>query len=180
MAGLFLQNASARNDTRPWTDHHRGCILLPQMDIDRPSRRCYAEALRHFAAGRLTNREYEAASEKLLNSRDAAPRQIWLSVWFCYDDFRTHRLSGKWGLTEEGRRTIARAIVFLHSDLPYEWPPTPLLRMLLGLLTFGIGPRLFPQKPSAGDDTVWPFFRPADFTDAKSRPWLLAGANQPA
>ncbi len=142
------------------------------MNINRRSRLLYAELLRHFAAGRLTNHEYEDAADKLLVSRDASLWAIYLIVWLHYDDWQTHRLTGKWKLSPDMLRNFARIIVFLHSGLPYKWPRTPLWRMLLGIVT-----RLFPSRPCGGDESVWPFFRREDFEAAIARPRLLGGAD---
>lgn len=152
-------------------------VFHPQtsVNVDRQSRVQYAEVLRHFAAGRLTNREYESATDGLLESRDSSLWAIWKAVWVCYDDIFTHRLTGKRALTKDQKHVIARAIVFLHSDLTYEWPRVPLRRMLLGLLTLGVWPRLFPAPLSGGDDAVWPFFRRSDLEVEAAQPYLLIG-----
>lgn len=131
--------------------------------------------MRHFAAGRLTNRQYESAANRLVASRDRAIASIWSVVWRFYDDLRVHRLAGKWRLPPESRRAVARAIVFLHTELPYEWPWLPRWRLLINLLTLGVTAWLFPLTPSAGDRSVWPFFRRSDYEAALARPRLLAG-----
>lgn len=144
--------------------------------VDSQSRRRYAEVLRHFAAGHLTNREYEDASNPLRSSGDRGIAEVYFAVWFTYDDLKTHRLAGAHRLTDESRRKIARSIVFLHSDLPMEWPRVRLLLGLLNLLSFGLFRRWFPLAPSGGDTTAWPFFREGDLRAAAARPRLLGGA----
>ena len=91
--------------------------------IDRASRDKYAQQLRHFAAGVLTVAEYEDRADDLAwDSDDAALFPIWETAWVCYDDFRTECLRGGWALNKEARRDFARAILFLQSDTPFEWP----------------------------------------------------------
>ena len=149
----------------------RGTDPTRLMDIDTNSRLQYAELLRHFAAGHLTNDEYVDAANPLIASRDPSLWAIWWSVWFHYDDVRTHRLVGKWKLLQKTRRNFTRAIVFLHSGLPYEWPVTPLWRKLMGLLTLGIATRLSAASRCAGDKSVWPFFKRSDMDAVVACPW---------
>lgn len=81
-------------------------------------RRRVAEALRHFAAGRTTNREFERALETTPSSGfyDPVLDSVEHFAWLMYDDFETHRLDGKRKLSREARRAIARWIFFLRSD----------------------------------------------------------------
>ncbi|MHC9538366.1 MAG: hypothetical protein AB9903_02510 [Vulcanimicrobiota bacterium] len=90
--------------------------------VDRTSRDKLAENLRHFAAGIITNREYE---DRILESRctgDAAAEEILHQVWYYYDDLSEHRLTGSHSLTREGREIFARLTLFLKSDIEYEGP----------------------------------------------------------
>lgn len=90
----------------------------------------YAGQLRHFVAGRVTNVDYVGGLAKIL--RRAGPgdgradgavlRTVLGRAWFLYDDVRTRRLSGRWAVPPEGRREVARWVVFLRSDLAHEWP----------------------------------------------------------
>src|SRR5688500_7396013 len=123
------------------------------MDIDRQSRDRYAELLRHFAAGRLTNVEYDDASDAYIAAGDVALSEIWWQMWQTYDDIREHRLTGKDELPREGRTDVARMVLFLHSDLPYEWPvPSRLLGLLLNVFTLGLWGRVFPPSTGGGDE----------------------------
>jgi hypothetical protein len=148
------------------------------MNVDRQSRHRYAELLRHFAAGQLTNDQYEDATEHLMRSEDLALRELWWTMWSTYDDLREHRLTGEYKLPPEGRATVARMVLFLHSDLPYEWPvPWRFLGMLLNVCTLGLWG--FLSRRQGNDDivwSVWPFFRANDLAKAAARPRLLGGA----
>ena len=91
--------------------------------IDRASRDALAELARHFLAGRITNRELE---NSLPSSRDRAIRQIWWNaLWGLYDDFHEHRLVGRYYIPRDSRADLARCILFLKTDLEYEWTPYP-------------------------------------------------------
>jgi hypothetical protein len=103
---------------------------------------------------------------------------VHFAVWFTYDDYITHRLTGHRKLSDAGMRRIAQAIVFLHSDFPMEWPRPNLLLGVLNLLSFGLFRRLFPQPPSGGDNEAWPFFQKSDLAAAAARPRLLGGKSE--
>lgn len=94
--------------------------------IDRDSRNCYAEQLRHFAAGVSTVEDYEKRTDNLRSEggtgTDAAVYSIRSIVWLFYDDFRTERLRGDWELSKESKRRFAESILFLYSDCEYQWP----------------------------------------------------------
>ena len=156
--------------------------------VDRDGRDRYAELLRHFAAGILTNDEYETAFfalDERRGVRDRAIDAVFGAMWLTYDDFRTHRLRGKWALDRPARRNVARAVAFLYSDEPYRWPRPSVAGCLLNLLTLGAYgrwrtppaycPSAFGPVPLGGDARHWPFWSRADLRRAAGRPHLLAG-----
>ncbi|HEX8912074.1 MAG TPA: hypothetical protein VF796_06915 [Humisphaera sp.] len=156
--------------------------------VDRVARDKFAELLRHFAAGNLTNDEYEDAAHLILKDADRADRSLWAiysRVWYFYDDTRVHRLRDKHALTDEGRGAVARWVLFLHSDLEYEWPIRSFISLsgcLLRLCTLGLaGLILNPinerRLQRMGSWDLWPFLREADFRSASERPRLLGGAH---
>ncbi len=102
--------------------------------IDRETRDKYAELLRHFAAGQLTNDDYDDQTDKVA-FKDDSVNEIYDQMWFTYCDLRTHKLTGKDKLTAEGRKVVARFIMFLYSDFSYEWPRSNLGGRLLNLLS---------------------------------------------
>lgn len=145
--------------------------------VDSSTRRVAAELLRQFAAGRLTNHEFE---DRWPRSDDPAVRVVRDAAWFLYSDLSEYRLAGPYRLPREVRRQAVRWVVFLHSDLPYEWPVTSptqaLARHIVSLLTMGVAARLWAQRlGAAGDVAVWPFMRADDFRAALRRPRLLRG-----
>ena len=146
--------------------------------IDRDSRQVLAGLLHQFVAGRLTNDEF---ADRLPSSKDHAVSEIKRESWYLYDDLHEHRLVGRWRINRSGRDEISRWILFLKSDLPYEWPTLhPLMhlfRLAAGLLTLG-GFTWFLRRwyEKHGEIEVWPFIRRSDFRDALERPVYLNGA----
>ncbi len=144
--------------------------------VDREARDGYAELLRHFAAGRVLNWDYEDASDEFTDSDDPAVFGVFWGVWPAYCDIRKHHMAGKNRLDKTGRRTVARYVLFLHSDREYEWPVRGRWRPLLNLLTVGVWGLLNPLPKGNGDEAVWPFYRRSDLEEEAARPRLLAGS----
>jgi hypothetical protein len=148
--------------------------------VDRDARDRFAELLRHLVAGQITNDDF--ATRLPLSSGDPAVNQIfWNGAWLLYDDLREYRLVGSYRLPREPRREVARWILFLKSDLTYEWPrllgyfrfPWYFLNVLsLGLLGFFVRRRLL----HGGNLDVWPFYRESDYEVALARPPYFARA----
>jgi hypothetical protein len=149
------------------------------MQIDTTARKKLAESLRHLVSGVITNYEFE---DGLPSSHDEAVVAIYEQAWLLYSDFPEHHLNEERRVPDEARPIIARWILFLHSELPYEWPvwrltPGTLIRDSLGWLTSGRSVREDRAKfEASGDYDVWPFFRREDFDHAQTEPVLLRGA----
>jgi hypothetical protein len=92
--------------------------------VDQAARRKYAELVRQFISGRMTNVEYEARYGELRHSsQDKAFHEINSELlWSLSDDVLTHRLTGVYHLDSADRRTAARAVLFLQSGQEYQWP----------------------------------------------------------
>lgn len=88
--------------------------------IDRQARRRASELLRHLGAGLIANDQFEDRFPTA--SEDVAIDEIRSQAWFLYSDLREYRLAGKHRLAADARREVARWILFLQSDLEYEWP----------------------------------------------------------
>ncbi len=86
----------------------------------------YAELLRHFMSGRMTNDEYEDAYEKLGHDDENEFWCIFVAAWHLYDDLHEHRMTRKDGhkLSPEMRRRVARWILFLRSNAAISVPET--------------------------------------------------------
>lgn len=145
--------------------------------IDLNARNKAAELLRHFAAGRVSNFDFE---DQFPNSDDPAIIAIESSIWCFYDDFEEGRMSGKYSLSTEQKKIISRWVVFLYTDEPYNWPfiAYPGVRPL----NHGTLSKLFGKEKkekvfmSNGDYDVWPFFKHENYLAAKEKPRLLSGS----
>ena len=148
--------------------------------IDRDARNRLAESIRHLAAGTITNVEFE--ERVLSSSSDPAVRAVFVGgPWFLYHDLMRYRLRGKHPLSPAVRREAARWVLFLKSDLPYEWPVErrgivgSLVWVILNLFTVGFFARSSQRRfAQSGDIAVWPFVRPSDYEVALARPPYLA------
>jgi hypothetical protein len=144
--------------------------------IDRPGRAGLAEHLRRLASGRLTNAEFDGI--RLDHSEDEALVAIGDAGWSLYDDFFVYRLRGHRALNSHALDAVARCILFLDSDLPYEWPVRrPTVKSLLWtLLTVGTWLRRDRRRwEASGPYHVWPFFRESDYQRALASPRRLKG-----
>jgi hypothetical protein len=154
--------------------------------IDRQARNRLAEGIRHLSAGLITNADFE--DRVLSRSSDAAVQAVFLGgPWFLYHDIASYRLRGPHRLSPAVRREAARWILFLKSDLPYEWPVESrdiagvTLRLVLNLLTFGALARHVQRRfAKHGEVEVWPFIRRSDYEAAlKNPPYLGKPSNPP-
>jgi hypothetical protein len=141
--------------------------------VDRVSRDQLAKAIRRLAAGLITNDAFEDSTRSCRRSLDTAVRSLRRMAWTLYSDHRAYRLEGRDRLRKTDRREIARWIVFLKSNVEYEWPDltgwTWLLLAFPNLLTFGAIGRLVRRwHDQRGDVDAWPFIRGQDLKRAAS------------
>ena len=143
--------------------------------IDRKARDILAENFRHLIAGLITNDQFE---DRLVRSKDAGVNEVFYSgAWPLYDDLHEHRLTGKWSIPTEGKPIAARYILFLKTDLEYEWPRRTGIKetpwILLSILTLGLSAVIRDRIKQKGDKSVWPFYRQSDYQAALSKePYL--------
>jgi hypothetical protein len=148
--------------------------------VDRAGRDALAELIHHFVAGRITNDQLQ---DNVPESSDCSIWEIfWNALWGLYDDFHEHRMTGRYYIPNDSRSDLARCILFLKSDLEYEWTPYPpepkALSMLVSLVTFGLANRIMARHwRRQGDHTLWPFKRAEDYRVALEHPPYLAGAS---
>ncbi len=151
------------------------------MTIDRNARDLLAEQLRHFVAKRTTNFEFNDAAFDV-QTNDAGVRAVREAAWLLYDDLHQHKLTEEWSIEGKERREVARWILFLKSDLEYEWPVMrwwrKLLRSMTTLLTLGVGTCLWDKHYwRQGERGVWPFLRSVDLEAVEQKPPYLAGGS---
>ncbi len=138
----------------------------------------YAQLVRHFYSGRLTNHEYELACDSILQDADQAINQIYCQLWTTYCDFREHRMGLKHGMTRDGRRLLARWIMFLKSERPYEYPIHGCFSPIVKWITLGLIRQ--PDPLTFGDAEYWPYFDgPISKQISRSRGiWLVDASRQ--
>ncbi|MGH7490040.1 MAG: hypothetical protein ACREMY_31205, partial [bacterium] len=89
--------------------------------VDRAGRDRLAACIHQLAAGVLTNYDFEDEAE--FDSTDRAIAAVFRGgPWLLYDDFPKYRLRGKCRLDPRVRKEAARWVLFLKTNLPYEWP----------------------------------------------------------
>ena len=143
--------------------------------INIEGRKKLAQALRSLISGSITNLQFDDLDFGSKN--DPAIDHIWLTAWGTYDDFHEHPLR----LTEGQVSDFKRCIIFLHTDLEFEWADIRpwVFRFFSGLSNFIM--RIFgirPEDPTAHlDMAVWPFGRKEDYERALNSPELLTGKN---
>lgn len=158
--------------------------------VDREARNRTALALRRFASGRLSFDEMEKVLAPLTRdpdfrlrrksyTNDAAIHEIVSSVrGHCWDweeemDCDESALQGPEVFGGENRERLSRSVLFLQSNIEYEWPETGCLSLLLGVLSFGLlaHDTLLPET----DRSIWPFLRRCDYENALLHPRFLCG-----
>ncbi len=87
--------------------------------VDMEQRRVAAELIRKFAAGQLTNDEFD---EQYPHSEDKAIQTIGNVLWLSWDDRFTHRLEGRYQLTDQQKALFERCMAFLETELEYTGP----------------------------------------------------------
>ena len=117
---------------------------------------------------------------------DPAVAAIWDTAWAYYSDMREHRLRGPDRLHPDTKRAWIRWILFLDSDLQYEWPairhpgndPEAQRSDMWAWLTSALkkdSAKPFEQRfTKSGHYPVWPFFSAREYRLALRNPKRLA------
>ncbi len=157
--------------------------------VDLPARRNAAEIFRRFIGGQITNDHF---LDRLPDTNDPAIGVVWDATWSFYCDFREHKLTARDRLHPDTRRACIRWLLFLDSDLPYQWPPIhqPHANPIEGagsgmsaMIRRWVGKDEQPSQTdkfaNAGHYPVWPFISQKDYRAALRHPKRLNGkANQ--
>ncbi len=148
--------------------------------IDRKARNSIAEATRHYLSGLSTNFVFDDTIFDI-KSGDPSIRAIQDQLWLIYDDLREHKHEGQWLLSKDQREIVLRIIMFLKSDVEYQWPIVPGwyvgLRPVIWLVTFSIGAKYLDQMYNFQDKLdVWPFKDQIEIKETQNDPKYLASA----
>lgn len=171
--------------------------------VDQNARCEYAQLVRQFISGRMTNDEYEQRFFSLCaHKEDSALVEIFTEVDTLCEDARPNKLTQCWQLNNDARRRVAQAVLFLQSDAEYQWSEKLwdgsvfLITAFCVLLLFALLPetslsvRFAASVPLiaawqwyeqwqrrrsviVGHKEAWPFLHQADLEAARRRPRLL-------
>jgi len=112
---------------------------------------------------------------------------LFRSLWQTYSEDVPHKLEGKHALTQQSLEYYNRCLLFLGSNLEYEWPDEkgrffqvagfgPVIRILTFGLSYFVDKVLEKRAKSfmdkyrhAGDFEVWPFIRKSDYDNERKR-----------
>jgi hypothetical protein len=143
--------------------------------IDREARAQLARDLMRVAAGHITSDELEERFFSLATS-DRAVKEIG-GLWSMdLSDLHARRFRGKDALPKKTKHELARSILFLKTELEYEWPSYGLAEVvnrLLGLASHGVWTALlalvrrFESRPTL-DKSAWPFRTTDELDRARS------------
>ncbi len=160
---------------------------------DRPDRIILAEAMRQLASGRITNDQFELAD---IGNDDRAVDELFGFAYSFYNDMDEHKLRGPHRLSKLQRQIFARCVLFLRTDLPYEWSSDAKwlwARQRRGtsnlnqILFASISRKARDQKKKQEriedilakqeliDDRIWPFRTRREYNDALMNPTYLSG-----
>jgi len=134
-------------------------------------RRQAAQLLLDFYKGRITNDQMEDAWPS--DKDDAVLRKIQWAAWGLYSDLREESIAPKLRKRYITAKGIHRCLVFLKSGFEYEW---------VGFgLSKGLVPRMLDlfdkhrrEINRAVDQSVWPFYRQRDYTQAWKQQKLIS------
>jgi len=133
------------------------------MMVATEKRRKAAQLLLDSYKGRITNDQMDDAWPR--DPEDPALRKIFWAKWGLYSDLREEFIKPKLRGKYSTAKAIHRCLVFLRSGFEYEW---------VGFgLSKGVIPRVLELLDAhrreinrAGDQSVWPFYRKADYARA--------------
>ena len=151
-------------------------MLMP----DYTTRRTIALMLRRFAAGRITSDELDDAFADGRSADSAVAALHDFAVGGLYGSFDSHRCRADHALSRSSRRLVARMVLFLRTDLDFEWPDHGYAGFRGGLwrfVTLGLLQERYDRDwQRSRDADVWPFARRPDLKAALARPPFLRGA----
>lgn len=142
--------------------------------VDRMKRDVAAGVLRKFLDGAITNDEFERCFPT--QDEDPGLSAIKTNIWTLYSDLYEHRLSGNHSPPADTRVFIERCILFLKSDLEFQWPVPRIRLSNLKNVIVEKARRLLGESVRVGadgapnDEDVWPFFTKQDYESFQRRP----------
>lgn len=174
--------------------------------VDKERRKKLAYHLRHLSVGLISNDEFEINiiddvsfgwlpeqyyRAKESKSDDGIIQPMLELSWCLYSDLEEQKLKNKNKLTEEQLKEIAKYILFLNSDIEYQWPSfdiiNPLIRMtfsdiMANLLSLGRTYRTTKKESERKiielkenvDFDYWPFANKEQYEEQLKHPPYLS------
>jgi hypothetical protein len=160
-------------------------VMSPQMQglemIDSHARHHFRQVIYRFLACEISSDDFEEEALVLEDdSLDPCIKAIYGMLWQTYSE-GTEKLTGQHGLTDSDKELYARCLLFLGSNIEYQWPDDKgaftrgdcRLGPVVRVLTLGLSNivdkaieaqyREFDEQfRSHGDFDVWPFLTRAD------------------
>jgi hypothetical protein len=150
--------------------------------IDIQARQTAVDALtRFFIHTDISNFQY---MDQFPHSNDPAIRSIWWMLWGCYDDLREHKMVGRYAVSPDALEVVNRCVLFLSSSREYEWD-SHVFSLKRATRAWLLSLRRLFRRPAPltvheqiqevlsdepqGDARVWPFYRPADYDEARQQ-----------
>ncbi|HTR22814.1 MAG TPA: hypothetical protein VMI10_02450 [Terriglobales bacterium] len=133
-------------------------------------RRKAAQLLLDFYKGRITNDQMDDAWPR--DAEDPALSRVFWAKWHLYSDLREEYIKPRLRKKYVTAKAVHCCLVFLKSGLEYEWigfgrSKDPVSRILE---LFDSHRRVINR---AGDQSVWPFYRKADYKYAWKHATLI-------
>jgi hypothetical protein len=137
--------------------------------VDRIARDKTVQLLKALLADGITN--YRLEDEWPDQSSDFAVMAVGEQLWFYYDDF-PEKILTRASLGGDAIKMIERSLVFLMSNLDYQWPAysfaTENRSLIERLLELGNdrSTQQWERFKTAGEIHAWPFLRLVDYQNA--------------
>ena len=173
LSNRWAQVLTIRAKDVAWTPVRTNNMICEQ------SRDRLALALRRYVAGHISNDDLDGTK---VDWRDRGAVAVQQMAWSLYDDTKHHYATGRHAINSDGKRIVARLIVFLHSDREYLWPDYSFIQIInwpLNLLTLGWWERCKNVRrqefEQAGDFAAWSFIAMTDLDEEAQKPRYLSG-----
>ena len=143
--------------------------------VNRKARDLVAQAIRQLHAGQMTWDAFDALQKAgHVAEGDRGLGEVYWHAWVAYDpEYPANRPSK--------RRDISRLVLFLQSDLEYQWRHREMMELVIGcldtltlqLFSKRLHRRLCAHYERQGDTAIWPFLDRQEYEDCLRNPKLL-------
>jgi hypothetical protein len=171
------------------------CDRAKPVNDPRPPRIVMAEIIRQLASGTITNDQFEDRCPKSTED-DCAIGELYNICYSLFDEMHEHKMRGRYRLSKFQREVLARCVLFLHTDIEYEWDKKAkwlwvrpnqrsgyfdqIVFTSISKKARNLQKRLLREEDKLAkqeliDDRIWPFHSRRDYKEALKHPVYLAG-----